>query len=307
MSLPRDHHYAPQFLLRNFAADEAKLKILTVAKSGLMAVWKERSIREIGYEKDFYIHRIGGVPVSVETDINRRIETPISRSDTWSKIESGRSDLLDRSDREVLYALTRHLEARTPHYFATLMELANLASDPASDIPFTDEERRDYAILRANPELAKAQTNLMSATAGWSSDSFASAGIMVCRSPIPLWSSTTPTMVMPAAADPAFALPLPGMTPYQLVLPVNRYTLVSVFLGDFDGGFSNIEVGVDVAHGYNRHRMTQFAHFEHVRHLVADRDYLEAEMTWAPYELVRDVGSKIIFRRRPEASSQHEP
>ena len=31
---PRDHHYAPQFYLRNFAVDAEKRKIATVAKNG---------------------------------------------------------------------------------------------------------------------------------------------------------------------------------------------------------------------------------------------------------------------------------
>ena len=87
---PRDHHYVPQFFLRNFAVDEAKARITTVGKHGSMAVWGERSIESLGYERDFYVHLRAGIPVSAETDINRRVETPISQSDTWAKIVSGR-------------------------------------------------------------------------------------------------------------------------------------------------------------------------------------------------------------------------
>lgn len=53
MNDPRDHHVVPQFFLRNFAADEARTKVTTVAKSGSRAVWKQRSIKGIGVERDF--------------------------------------------------------------------------------------------------------------------------------------------------------------------------------------------------------------------------------------------------------------
>ncbi|MGY4408478.1 hypothetical protein ACVWW4_000214 [Bradyrhizobium sp. LB7.1] len=88
MDDPRDHHVIPQFFLRNFAIDEARTKVTTLAKEGAVAVWMERSIKSIGYERDFYVHMQGNRPISVETDINRTVETPISRSDTWAKIVS---------------------------------------------------------------------------------------------------------------------------------------------------------------------------------------------------------------------------
>ena len=95
---PCNHHYVPQFYLRNFAIDPEKQKLTTVAKHGHVAVWAKRSIKSLGYERDLYVSLRNGVPVSVETIINERIETPISESDTWQKIASGRSDALDETD-----------------------------------------------------------------------------------------------------------------------------------------------------------------------------------------------------------------
>ena len=95
----RDHHYAPQFFLRNFAVDPEKKKITTVAKHGLQAVWSKRSIQGIGFERDLYVHMRRGIPVSVESAINEGVEIPISKSDTWAKITSGRTGALDRSDK----------------------------------------------------------------------------------------------------------------------------------------------------------------------------------------------------------------
>lgn len=97
--IPRDDHYVPQFYLRGFASDPAKVKIKTVARNGDYAVFSERAIRTVGVERDFYIHMRRGVPINVETVINASAESPLSSSDTWRKISSGLSHQLDRGDR----------------------------------------------------------------------------------------------------------------------------------------------------------------------------------------------------------------
>jgi hypothetical protein len=295
---PRGHHYVPQFLLRNFAVDGAKSRITTVVKHGSMAIWAERPIKSLGYERDFYVHMEGGIPVSVETDINRRVETPISRSETWTKIAAGHTDALNQSDRAILYALIRHLEVRTPHYCATRRELAHMAIESNSAIPFTDDERAYYAVMRANPNLTKATLNNRTATLMWPADNFRGALLMILRSPIPLRSSTTPVLSMPAPAHVAMSLPLPGMAPYQLALTLNPTTMACLVLGDFDGAFSNQSISHETALGLNRNFVAQFGTFEHVRHLITSRDNLADDMTWAPYDLIEDTQRKITFRRR---------
>lgn len=299
---PRYHHVVPQFFLRNFAVNEECTRIATVAKEGDMAIWMERSIGSLGFERDFYVHISDGRPISVETQINRTIETPISQSDTWAKIASGRTSELDRSDRAILYALVRHLEARTPHYLETANELSAMARDPDSDMPFTDEEREMYAMMRSNPEFAKYMFNAM-ATKKFDERSFDSAMILVAHSPIILRTSTTPTMAAPSPRHDAMALPLPGQVPYQLTLTVNPHTLVSVILGDFDGHFANTDMEQEIAIGINRTFALQFSHFPKVRHLVSNRDRLVEDMTWAPYALISDTPKKIVFKRTVTDSS----
>jgi hypothetical protein len=299
ISEPRDHHYVPQFYLRNFAVDEEKSKIPVASKHGHMVVWAERSIKTLGYERDFYVYTRGGVPVSVETDINRRIEVPISQSDTWAKIVSGHAEQLDRSDRAILYALIRHLEARTPQYQATMIELARMATDPNSAVPFSGEERVRYASMLADPDLAQSIFAFMAATTEWSEKSFESSLITVLRSPIPLYSSTTPVLAMSAPEHPSISLPLPGMVPYQLMLPVNPNTIVCLVQGDFDGHFTNQQIEQKVALGLNRYFTAQFAYYDAVRHLVADKTNLVSDLTWACYDFVDDTGRRMRFRRRP--------
>jgi hypothetical protein len=299
-SEPRDHHYVPQFYLRNFAVDPERRKITTVAKSGHFAVWAKRSIEQLGYERDLYVHLRRGVPVSVEARINKHVETPISQSDTWAKITSNRTECLDRSDKAILYALIRHLEARTPHYFETRQELAQLAASPDSEIPFTHDEQEMYASLPTNPNAAKWFFNQMSSTLEWTDQDFAGAGLSISRSPIPLRSSTTPVLPIRAPDHPALRLPLPGMVPYQLILVLNRNTLASLVLADFDDAFSNREISLEVAQGFNRQFVAQFAHFEQVRHLITDRENLAIDMTWASYDLVDESDRKVTFHRPSE-------
>jgi hypothetical protein len=294
---PRDHHVVPQFFLRNFAIDEARTKVTTVAKNGRMAVWKERSIKGLGFERDFYVHMAGGRPVSVETAINKYVETPISQSDTWAKISSVRSDALDRTDRPILYALVRHLEARNPHYRDTARRLAAKAADPASQMPFSAEERAIYAQDRANPKRASAILNMM-AVNPFNAYDYDRALIVVGRSPIRLRSSTTPAIALRSPPHPAIDMPLPGMVPFQRVLNVNPYTMVSVAVGDFDGHLANLELDHDTAKGLNRTFAGHFCKFRQVRHLITGRDRLVEDMLWAPYDLISDTPAKLVFRRK---------
>lgn len=306
MNEPHDQHYSPQFYLRNFAVDPDRKKIPTLAKSGPFAVWKMRSIKAVGYERDLYVSVRRGVPVSVETVINRRIETPISETPTWEKIASGQTDALDISDKPILYALIRHLEVRTPHALATQMELAQMAASADSPIPFTDEEREHYAFMRARPDLAKAYFDGMAASLDWTKRDFAGCGLAIMRSPIPLRASTTPVLLMRAPANPAISLPYPGMTPFQRFLTLNRTTIASLVVGKFSGGFMNTEISVEVARGLNRHFVRHLAQFDRIRHVITDRgDDLLTDMTWAPYDLVADTAHKMTFRRRPTASVQN--
>lgn len=296
---PRAHHYAPQFYLRNFAIDADRRKIATVAKNGGVAVWSVRSIEGLGYERDFYVHLRHGAPVSVETTINRRIETPISASETWKKVTAGRADALDRTDRPVLYDLIRHLHARTPHARETMRELAEMAASPTSEIPFTSDERQMYAAIRSSSGGHSAYTNAMASSLHWAAEDFESCGIWVFRSPIRLKASTTPVLSIKAPADKALKLELPGMTPFCFILALDFHTLVMLAIGDFDGHFANSEMPIPTALHFNRQYVGQFAYFPKMRHLITGREGLTEAMTWAPYDFVEEDQRKVVFRRRP--------
>lgn len=299
MEIARRHHYAPQFYLRNFAVDDARSKIETVSKHGSRAVWAKRSLSQLGFEIDLYVHMEHGYPVSVESTISKRIETPISQSDTWAKIVSGRSEELDRSDKPILYALIRHLEFRTPHARETIKELTRLAALPENEARFSDEEREMYALFNADPEYARGMLNAMSAHIPWTERDFRDSFMGISRAPVDLRSSTTPVLAIRGPQHPNLSFPLPNMIPYQLILPLNRTTFASLIFGSFDDAFVNRAVSADIARGFNRHFVGQFAYFTQVKHLITDRKDLIVDMMWAPYDLLEDTERRITFLRRP--------
>ena len=83
------------------------------------------------------------------------------------------------------------------------------------------------------------------------------------------------------------------------MLALNKTTIASLVLGDFDNAFTNEICAIDVARGFNRNVLGQFAHFDSVTHLITERDGLTDDMTWATYELVSDTERKITYRRTP--------
>lgn len=244
-------------------------------------MWSVRSIEGLGYERDFYVHMRNGAPVSIETAINRRLETPISASETWEKITLGSAEALDRSDRPVLYALIRHLQARTPHARETARQLMEMANSPASEIAFSDEERAMYAAIKRSPGGHVAWMNEMALNLDWAEEEFESCGLWIFRSPIPLTASTTPVLSVKAPAYPALKMDLPGMTPFSFVLPLDPNTLAVLAIGKFDGAFANKTMSVDAARGFNQQYVGQFSYFEPIRHLITGREGLVEAMTWA--------------------------
>jgi hypothetical protein len=179
-----------------------------------------------------------------------------------------------------------------------MRQLAEMAASPNSEIPFSDEERDMYATLLASPGGYKAYMNTMASTLEWASEDFASCAISICRSPIPLKASTTPVLSSKVPPHPALKLPLPGMTPYTFMLPLDPYTFATLTLGDFDGAFLNQAITAQEARGFNQQYVGQFAYFDTIRHLITAREGLIEAMTWAPYDLVGEDHRKVVFRRR---------
>jgi hypothetical protein len=302
---PRKHHYVPQFFLRNFAVDEERKKVTAVRKHGNKAVWAQTSIKSIAFETDFYVHTENGAPVSVETTINRNIETPISNSETWRKIADGAIADLDASDRSVLYSLVRNFEVRTPHYRNTIQELAQLAIEPDSGMQFSDEEQEMYALLGSDRTLMETYVNETAANARWSTNEFYSCGITVCQVSEPTYVCTTPVHPMKVPTSAALHSVQLGLEPVSQLMPLTPNSYIILSLGDFDGSFTNQKVDADVEQGLKRQIVGQFGFWPKIEHMVCPSDGLQEHLEWAGFEIVRDTPNKKIFERNTKAPVHH--
>ncbi|MEO1169694.1 MAG: DUF4238 domain-containing protein [Pseudomonadota bacterium] len=292
---PRNHHFAPQFYLRNFSSDAARKKVHSLAKYGDRAIWQERSIEYIGNEEDLYSSTVEGVHFSVEDEINRHIENPITQSSTWDKISKNQAEDLGPDDGSTIFTLIRHLERRTPHALQTMLELIDMAEQHPER--FDSEELEMYAALR-DPDYRALFQARMSATLGGLAEHHERVQLLICRSKVPLWTSTTPVMSIGVPGAPELHLPVPGQPPYASALTLNRFSFAVLALANFgQATLSNVEITDDHALGYNRFRLGQFGHFRKVDHLICDREGLEEHMAWAGYRAEKSSDKKIVFVR----------
>ncbi|MGL4488704.1 MAG: DUF4238 domain-containing protein [Rhizobiaceae bacterium] len=304
---PRRHHYVPQFYLRNFAIDEDKKKITLVRKLGHRAVWQESSIKSIAYETDFYVHQENGAPVSVETKINENIESPLSASDTWRKIVEGRVSDLDSTDRPILYALVRHLEVRTPHYFQTAKELCVLSEMPDSGMAFSAEEQGLYYSFNSNPSLLKATLNSRATDGSWAENDFRSCSISILRTAGPVFACTTPVHSIKLPSTTLLRSVQMGLDPVGYLLPLTPNCYVLLVLGDFDGYFANKQIGSDLEFVFKRHIVGQFSYWPIIEHMICPSEDLVEHLNWAGFDLIQDTPNKISFMRRQGMSVHKTP
>ncbi len=192
---PKKHHYVPQFYMRQFACRTDCKKVMTLERHRNVVVANPKSIEGIGYEDHLHDYEVDGVRASIEGDINKAIETPFSRSETWRKVSSGRSASLDQSDRFPIYGFARHLQRRN---LATLCFIESQhARYRAGELEdeLTDEERDYHAWLAENPGAAHEMFRA-GAMNTMLSDDAAAINVMVCQTPIPLRTSTNPTLMI---------------------------------------------------------------------------------------------------------------
>jgi hypothetical protein len=79
---PVNHHYVPQFYMRQFGCADDADKVMVLERHRDAVVADRKSIEGIGYKERLHYYNDDGTPASIESDINRAIETPFSQSPT---------------------------------------------------------------------------------------------------------------------------------------------------------------------------------------------------------------------------------
>ncbi|WP_083224800.1 DUF4238 domain-containing protein [Sphingomonas panacis] len=189
---PKRHHYVPQFYLRRFACADDANKVRVVERHGDIVAIDRKSIDRIGYEDALHAYVQDGVPRSIEGPINQAIETPFSNSATWKMIAEGSFASLSEVDRIPIYGFARHLQRRNLETLRFIEAESARFADGQLDGGLTEDEHEMHAWIAASAENAHALFREGALDTAIPEDAGA-INVMVCRSPIPLRTSTNPT------------------------------------------------------------------------------------------------------------------
>lgn len=276
------HHYVPRFYLRQFALENDLNKVSVLERHRRDVVVSRKSIGGIGFEENLHDYDDGGASGSIEPELNALIETPFSRSATWCKIREGRCAELDETDRFPLYVFARHLQLRNLETLRFIEKQTESFAAGELDDELTDEERAMHRRMAAEPSAAHALFRAGALDTLLPPDAEA-INVMVCRSDIPVRSST----------NPAIRVSYPGLGSIygsmfdQLRtwwLSLDRHWGVFLVLGG-PSGFSSRPVEPDVVRVLNRLYLTQLLEGG-ARYLIADDASVAQDLAWAGFERI---------------------
>jgi hypothetical protein len=293
---PKRHHCVPQFYLRRFACPEDPNKVRVLERHGDFLVVDRKSIDRIGYEEAMHDFVEDGVSDSIEGPINRVVEAPFSNNSTWKKIAYGASLSLDEQDKIPIYGFARHLQRRNLEMLRFVeAESARFKDGGLDDL--TEEERKMHEWIAASADNAHAifREGAIDTTIPEDADAI---NVMVCHSPIPLRSSTNPTLVISVPGRKSvFGSFFNELRTWWLTL--DRHCGAFIVAGG-PSRFSIIPMPGDAARVINRQYLVQHGNGMTVRYLIADDPYVDEDLEWAGYSFERRTTHGARWRKRPE-------
>jgi len=277
---PKRNHYVPQFYMRQFAYDADRNKVRVVERHRDAIVAESKSIDRIGFERGLHDFVENGVAGSIESKLNKMIETPFSGSRTWAKIESGNFAALDALDGLPIYGFALHLQRRNlaTHRFLE-QEHARFLGSALRDVTREEQEMHHWIAETT----AGAHRLFLEGALDMSIPEDAHAiNVIVCQAPIPFRSSTNPIlMVSHPGRESMFGAIFNSLRTWWLTL--DRYWGAFIIAGG-PPGFSSQAVEHDVAHVINRLYLVQMLQGE-ARYMLADDARLECDLAWAGFVL----------------------
>lgn len=294
---PKKHHYVPQFYMRRFACADDENKVMALERHRNVVVADRKSIEGIGYEERLHDYDNNGAPASIESDLNKIIETPFSKSPTWLKIGGGNCAGLDETDRLPLYGFARHLQLRNLETlrFIEAQRARFLAGELEDEL--TDEERDMHAWIAADSGAAHelfragAMETMLPADASV-------INVIVCQTPIGLRSSTNPMVcVSHPGNDSIFGAMFKSLRTWWLAR--DRYWGAFIVAGG-PSGFSIGAVPPDLARVVNRQYLVQLLEGG-ARYMLADDDFLGEDLEWAGFTFSQRTTRGFRYRKGSSA------
>ncbi|QJU58484.1 DUF4238 domain-containing protein [Sphingomonas sp. AP4-R1] len=291
---PRRHHYVPQFYLRRFACRDDAKKVRVVERHGDILAIDRKSIDRIGYEDSLHDYVEDGVAGSIEGPINHVIETPFSNSPTWRKIVESAGTSLSEDDRIPICGFARHLQRRNLETLRFIEGESARVADGHLDADLSEEEREMHAWIAASADNAHALFREGAMDTNIPEDAGA-INLMICHSPIPLRTSTNPTLMISAPGHQSiFGAFFNDLRAWWLTL--DRQCGAFIVAGG-PPGFSNAPMPADAARMINQQYLIQHGSSMTVRYLLADDPYLDDDLVWAGYGFERSTTHGARWRK----------
>lgn len=279
---PKRHHYVPQFYLRRFACPDDLNKVHILERHGDILVTDRKSIDRIGYEESMHDFVADGVARSIEGPINRVVETPFSNSPTWQKITDGLCTSLDEADKIPIYGFARHLQRRNLETLRFIEAESTRFKAGALDADLSAKEREMHEWIAASADNAHAffRDGALDTTIP---EDAAAINVMVCHSPIPLRTSTNPTLLISVPGrQSVFGAVFNNLRTWWVTL--DRHCGAFIVAGG-PPAFTNSVMPEDAARMINRQYLVQHGNSLTVRYMLANDAHLDGDLEWAGYGL----------------------
>jgi hypothetical protein len=286
------HHYVPQFYLRRFACPDDANKVMVLERHSDVVVADRKSIDRIGYEDGLHDYDAGEGRASIESALNKVIETPFSKSATWLKIANGDCASLDETDRLPLYGFARHLQLRNLETLRFIEDQHSRFLAGELEEELTDEEREMYDCIATAPGTAHALFRAGAMETALPVDA-GGINVIVCKAPIELRASTNPTVrISVPGQDSIFGEMFNSLRTWWITLD-RHWGAFSIAGGP--PGFSTGEVPSVIVRVANRQYLVQFLN-DGARYMLADDGFLGEDLKWASFAFAQRTTRGFRYR-----------
>ena len=276
---PKKHHYVPQFYLRKFRCIDDENKVPTISRHNQFLIKKRSSIGRIGYEDYLYTITDREIEVCIERNLNRYIETPISQSEMWKKIDEGISELLTEDDKLIIYLFIRHLESRNIETLEFLRSEQIRIKDSKYRNEYSEEEHKMHDQINSIQNGVDHFYLGMSGNIDQYFQQYTRASISIFGSNVPIRTSTNPVVNVPM-----HTFQNKKFNPQEVAkwLPLSPSVGAMLFLNDNYCDFGKYQVVEnEVIRTLNRLYLIQLLNSRTTRHMVASDEYILDDFEWA--------------------------